>query len=95
MLPDAGACVDCPKRTGFDTVLFEGMAAGQVSCTAPKCYRAKLVQRNVAARPKLVQISTAYGQPKEDDDLPMTVADRVQLQDRARRSNRRVHSASS
>jgi len=44
------------------------MGAGQDSCTDPKCYHAKLdahVRKTVAARPKLVQISTAYGQPKD------------------------------
>ena len=68
LVPDAGACVDCPKRTGYNTVLFGDMGAGQDSCTDPKCYHAKLdahVQKTVAARPKLVQISTAYGQPKD------------------------------
>jgi len=68
LVPAAGACVDCPKRTGFNTVLFGDMGAGQDSCTDPKCYHAKLdahVQKTIAARPKLVQISTAYGQPKD------------------------------
>jgi len=68
LVPAAGACVDCPKRTGFNTVLFGDMGAGQDSCTDPKCYHTKLdahVQKTVAARPKLVQISTAYGQPKD------------------------------
>lgn len=68
LVPSAGACVDCPKRTGFNTVLFGDMGAEQDSCTDPKCYHAKLdahVQKTIAARPKLVQISTAYGQPKD------------------------------
>ena len=68
LAPDAGACIDCPKRNGFNAVLFGDMGAGQDSCTDPKCYYAKLdahVQKTVAAYPKLVQISTAYGQPKD------------------------------
>jgi len=68
LVPAAGACVDCPKRTGFNTVLFGDMGAGQDSCTDPKCYHVKLdahVQKTIAARPRLVQISTAYGQPKD------------------------------
>jgi ParB family chromosome partitioning protein len=26
LLPEAGSCLDCPKRTGHNTLLFEGMA---------------------------------------------------------------------
>jgi hypothetical protein len=36
----------------------------------PKCFQAKLdahVKKAIAANPKLVQISTAYGQPKDDN----------------------------
>lgn len=68
LLPEAGSCLDCPKRTGFNTVLFGDMAAGQDSCSDPKCFAAKVdahVQKTIAAKPKLVQISTAYGQPKD------------------------------
>jgi ParB family transcriptional regulator, chromosome partitioning protein len=68
LLPEAGACVDCPKRTGFNTVLFGDMGTRQDSCSDPKCYNAKVeahVARTVAAKPKLVHISTAYGVPKE------------------------------
>ncbi len=38
------------------------------SCSDPKCYAAKVerhVQQSIANKPKLVQISTAYGQPKD------------------------------
>jgi ParB family chromosome partitioning protein len=68
LLPEAGACVDCPKRTGFNTVLFGDMGGQQDSCSDPKCFNAKVeahVAKAVAAKPKLVQISTAYGVPKE------------------------------
>lgn len=68
LLPEAGACVECPKRTGFNTVLFGDMGGQQDSCSDPKCYDAKVeahVAKTVSARPKLVQISTAYGVPKE------------------------------
>lgn len=68
LLPEAGACVDCPKRTGFNTVLFGDMGARQDSCSDPKCFTAKVdahVQRTIAAKPKLVQISTAFGQSKD------------------------------
>jgi ParB family chromosome partitioning protein len=51
-------------------LLFAEIGANQPdSCSDPKCYAAKIdahVKQTVAAKPKLVQISTAYGQPKDD-----------------------------
>jgi ParB family chromosome partitioning protein len=68
LVPEAGSCVECPKRTGHNTLLFEGIAAQHDSCSDPGCYAAKVdahVKRTVAAKPKLVQITTAYGKPAE------------------------------
>lgn len=69
LVPEAGSCVDCPKRTGHNTLLFAEIGANQPdSCSDPKCYAVKIdahVKQTVAAKPKLVQISTAYGQPKD------------------------------
>jgi len=69
LVPEAGSCVDCPKRTGHNTLLFSDIAANQPdSCSDPICYTAKIdahVKQTVAAKPKLVQISTAYGKPAE------------------------------
>jgi len=69
LVPEAGSCVECPKRTGHNTLLFAEIGANQPdSCSDPKCYAAKIdahVKQTVAAKPKLVQISTAYGQPKD------------------------------
>jgi ParB family chromosome partitioning protein len=62
----AGSCVDCPKRTGHNKLLFADVR--QDACTDPNCYHAKVdahVAKTVAAKPKLVQISTAYGQLQE------------------------------
>jgi ParB family chromosome partitioning protein len=69
LVPEAGSCVECPKRTGQNKLLFAEWAAqdGQ-QCTDPVCYQKKVdahVKQTVAAKPKLVQISTAYGQPKD------------------------------
>jgi ParB family chromosome partitioning protein len=47
--------------------LFEGLTHAD-QCSDPKCYAAKVdahVRQTVAAKPKLVQISTAYGTPKD------------------------------
>ncbi len=69
LVPEAGACLDCPKRTGHNTLLFAEIGANQPdSCSDPACYQKKLdehVKQTVAAKPKLVQISTAYGKPAE------------------------------
>jgi len=69
LVPEAGSCVDCPKRTGHNALLFAEIAANQPdSCSDPKCYTAKIdahVKQTVAAKPKLVQISTAYGKPAD------------------------------
>ena len=68
LLPQAGSCVECPKRTGHNVLLFDGISPRHDSCSDPNCYAAKLemhVKQTVAAEPKLVQISTAYGKPAE------------------------------
>jgi ParB family chromosome partitioning protein len=59
--PAAGSCDDCPKRTGANALLFADIA--QDACTDPACYQSKLdgfVKQSIAAKPKLVQISSAY-----------------------------------
>ena len=66
LVPAAGSCMDCPKRTGHNKLLFADMR--QDACTDPACYASKLdahVQQTIATKPKLVQISTAYGKPAE------------------------------
>jgi ParB family chromosome partitioning protein len=68
LVPEAGSCLDCPKRTGHNVLLFADMGGTHPdSCSDPNCYTAKVdahVKQAVAAKPKLVQISTAYGQPR-------------------------------
>jgi ParB family chromosome partitioning protein len=62
LVPEAGSCAECPKRTGFNTLLF-GTAVHD-ACTDGACYNnklAKLVERQIAEKPKLVQITTNYG----------------------------------
>jgi ParB family chromosome partitioning protein len=68
----AGSCVDCPKRTGHNKLLFSDLGK-QDACTDPSCYQAKVgahVAKQIAAKPELVQISTAYGKPGESKVLP-------------------------
>ena len=72
LIPAAGSCVDCPKRTGHNKLLFADVSGNADACTDPTCYAAKLeahVQKQIAAKPELVQISTAYGQPQEGSKI--------------------------
>lgn len=72
LLSEAGACTDCPKRTGHNTLLFEGIGTLSDSCSDPRCYAAKVdahVRRTLAAKPKLLQISTAYGVQKQGSEI--------------------------
>ncbi len=69
LVPTAGSCADCRKRTGHNKLLFgDDLGRQGDRCTDPGCYNAKLaahVAKTVAAKPQLVQISTAYGGQKE------------------------------
>ena len=68
LVPEAGSCVECPKRTGHNVLLFSGLAPQHDSCSDPKCWTIKVdvhVRQTIAAKPNLVQISTAYGTPKD------------------------------
>jgi len=72
LVPAAGSCVDCPKRTGHNKLLFADVSGDADACTDPVCYSAKLeahVQEQIAAKPALVQISTAYGQQQEGSKI--------------------------
>jgi ParB family chromosome partitioning protein len=54
-------------RTGHNKLLFSELGKLD-ACTSPTCYQNKVdahVAKAIAAKPKLVQISTAYGQQKE------------------------------
>ena len=68
LVPAAGSCADCPKRTGHNKLLFaDDLGRQGDQCTDPTCYQAKMdahVAKSIAAKPELVQISTAYGQQK-------------------------------
>lgn len=63
LVAEAGSCAECPKRTGFNTLLF-GEMGKRDQCSDSACYQAKIaahVAQQIAAKPQLVQISTAYG----------------------------------
>lgn len=72
LVPEAGSCADCPKRTGFNTLLFGDMSQHD-RCSDSSCHQSKItahVQRQLEAKPKLVQISTEYGGRVEGSVLP-------------------------
>jgi ParB family transcriptional regulator, chromosome partitioning protein len=64
--PDAGACIHCPRRSGYNTSLFPEVEGDQ--CLDSACYHAKVeahIDRELAARPDLVQIQTAWQHPDQ------------------------------
>jgi ParB family chromosome partitioning protein len=64
--PTAGACVTCPRRSGFNTSLFADVQGDQ--CLDAPCFQAKVtahIDREIAARPELVTIETSWRAPKE------------------------------
>jgi ParB family chromosome partitioning protein len=68
LVPEAGSCVECSKRTGQNVLLFAGLAAQHDLCSDPKCWAMKVdahIRQTIVVKPKLVQISTAYGTPKD------------------------------
>jgi len=63
LLPEAGSCAKCPKRTGFNTLLFGEAGANLDSCVDAACFNRKLdahVAQRVATMPNLVQIAQGY-----------------------------------
>jgi ParB family chromosome partitioning protein len=61
LVPAAGSCFNCPKRTGFNKLLFADVRKD--SCTDPQCFRAKVnahVTKTLENKPELVQISSAW-----------------------------------
>ncbi len=64
--PTAGACVTCPRRSGHNTSLFCDVQGDQ--CLDAPCYHGKVeafLDREIAAKPELVQIENGWRNPKE------------------------------
>ena len=64
--PPAGACVTCPRRSGFNTALFSDVVSDE--CLDSSCFHTKVnahIDREIAARPELVQIEDAWRKPTE------------------------------
>ena len=72
LVPEAGSCAECSKRTGFNTLLF-GEMSQRDQCSDGTCFNNKLgkfVERQIAEKPKLVQITTAHGPRGDGAVLP-------------------------
>ena len=62
LLPEAGTCHDCAKRTGANSLLFPETDRDQ--CLDRNCYQTKVtahISRALQSNPQLIQISTNWG----------------------------------
>ncbi|MCU1248333.1 MAG: parB-like partition protein [Edaphobacter sp.] len=65
--PAGGACVTCPRRSGYNTSLFSDVTDGDL-CLSGSCYQIKLttyIDREIAARPELIQIENGWRNARE------------------------------
>jgi ParB family chromosome partitioning protein len=72
LVPAAGACVNCPKRSGFTPALFPELAKGKDLCQDAKCYRGKqsaFIHRALDENPELKPIAVGHIQPGERNAL--------------------------
>ncbi len=70
LVPEAGSCTNCPKRTGFNTLLFD---TGKDACVDASCFNRKLdahLAARLAKMPNLIQISAGFESPENDTVLP-------------------------
>ncbi len=72
LIPEAGSCVRCQKRTGFNTALFDDFQNDD-RCLDSVCYEAKVsawLKRQTEQNPALVQISEYYGPQRDQPIIP-------------------------
>ena len=80
LVPEAGSCDACPKRTGANSKLWDEVGGDEDCCTDPTCFNQKvdaLLKRErerLAKKHKLevVDISDAYSTGKDTGPLPTT-----------------------
>src|SRR5579863_7866410 len=71
LVPEAGSCANCPKRTGFNTLLFSEVR--EDSCTDAECFNRKLdghIAQRVTKMANLVMISDRYTIAGETPIIP-------------------------
>lgn len=85
LLPEAGACKSCPKRTGFVPSLFPDIAKKD-TCTDPACYDRKvnahvqrLKQELTDSRVSFLEISGNYGHERRNEKNGLLSADQYYL----------------
>jgi ParB family transcriptional regulator, chromosome partitioning protein len=64
--PTAGACVSCPRRSGYNASLFCDVQGDQ--CLDAPCHHSKVeahIDREIAARPDLIQIENGWRSAKD------------------------------
>jgi ParB family transcriptional regulator, chromosome partitioning protein len=67
LAPEAGACPQCEKRSGFNTRLFHDVE--QDVCLDAQCWKTKrevYLARTLSARPDLIQIDAGGWKPERD-----------------------------
>lgn len=87
LVPQAGSCANCPKRTGFNSLLFSEVRKD--SCTDPQCFRAKVdahIAKAITCKPQLVQIS---GNWSSREGAPLGRNRYVELQAKSAKNNGR------
>jgi len=73
-LTDAGSCLDCPKRTGSNLLLFEGFESDDI-CLDKLCFRNKkiahldLIKNDLEQKGFQVVKATNYGWTDEDHEM--------------------------
>lgn len=71
LVPKAGSCIDCPKRTGFNTALFEGLYDKGERCLDRFCFEDKMlafllrVEAAAGRFWKVIRIATAYADSRD------------------------------
>lgn len=61
LVPEAGSCHECSKRTGFNALLFTEVRND--SCSDPQCFKSKVeahLARTLERRPELIQLSSSW-----------------------------------
>src|SRR5439155_311415 len=82
LVPAAGPCTTCPKRTGFAPALFPDIAKKD-TCTDPSCYQGKIEAHITAKTAQLkekgeqvVAVSSEYSGGRKAKDNAVLPADR-------------------
>jgi ParB family chromosome partitioning protein len=100
LVPAAGACVTCQKRTGYMPQLFPDVARKD-TCTDPRCHQSKILahiaQKKVESEKKgqkLVEVSSSYkswgGKPKASDPVYRDNYTEVKKKDRCESTQKAI-----